>query len=153
MIGIFQNQRWNVMESLKQTRLIRREDHSSSLGKEGLYPSLKLSAVLIIWKKLPTAKLLSFSLLWATQKFPSPISPFSNQVSESSGLFAHCSPLHTPSLSCNDVQSWESLEHLHCWMNTTFYKAVDSSWCFMGFLWRRDLFFFSFNTKGLWLAC
>lgn len=37
-----------MTESLKQTRLIRKEDHSSLLGKEGLYPNSKSSAVLII---------------------------------------------------------------------------------------------------------
>lgn len=136
----FQNHRWNVMELLKQRRLIRKWDNSS-LGNEGLYPNSKSNMISIIWKKTSQNKAF-FGDLQVTQMFLSTLLPSFNQVSGSSFLFPFLSPLHTPSFFCNAVNAGESLRHPHCWMNNTFYKAVDSSWCFTGFLWRRDLFFF-----------
>lgn len=146
----FQNHRWNVMELLKQRRLIRKWDNSS-LGNEGLYPNSKSNMISIIWKK----NFLKQSFFWGISKWPRCFSPPFYTLSTRfqgvalSFLFSLLYTLHhSPVMLLMLVNPWGT--HIAEWI-----ILFTKQWIVLDAL--RDSFeeeiYSSFNTKDLWLAC
>lgn len=142
MTVFFRTERWNVMESLKQSRRIRKGELSSSLGKEHLYPNSKPRAVSITCKNVPEQNSCrSLCSLGHSEDSLHSCTVFVPGFREQQ---SRCSCFSSPLMLVRLVNPWGTAE------GRMLLKSSRRSWCFMGFLWRDFIFF---NTKDLWLAC